>query len=206
MPPGQYTVVLTVDGQSYQQPLEVRKDPNTPGTLADIRAQTNLLLALQKDHAETGDVLSTVEHVRVQMQALATQLANDASAAAVRAATDSLEQQFIALEQRIVDLRMTGQGQDEVRYPVKLAGQIGWLAGGVDASDFAPTTQAVEVQIILAKQTQENRATLEKLVNDGLAKLNVQLRARGLKPIEARPVTTASATAEGEPQRTQRWN
>src|SRR4029078_4070280 len=57
MPPGQYTVVLTVDGQSYQRPLEVRKDPNTPGTLADIRAQTNLLIALQKDHAETGDVL-----------------------------------------------------------------------------------------------------------------------------------------------------
>jgi hypothetical protein len=62
----------------------------------------------------------------------------------------------------------------------------------------------VEVQTILAKQARENRATLEKLVNDGLAKLNVQLKARGLKPIEARPATTATTEgAEVQPQRPQ---
>jgi hypothetical protein len=184
MPPGRYTVVLTVNGQSYQQPLEVRKDPNTTGTEADIKAQTDLLLALQKDQAESADVLNTAENVRVQTQALTAQLASDASAASLRTSVDSLEQQFIALEQRIVDLRMTGRGQDEVRYPVKLGGQIDWLAGGVDASDFAPTTQHREVQTILAKQARDNRAMLDKLVGDALAKLNVQLRARGLKPIE----------------------
>ena len=30
MPPGRYTVKLTVGGQSFTQPLEVLKDPNSP--------------------------------------------------------------------------------------------------------------------------------------------------------------------------------
>jgi len=186
MPPGRYTVQLTVDGQSLQQPLEVRKDPNTIGTVADIRAQTDLLLALQQDHAATGEMLTTIESVRAQVQALGPQLASDATggAGAVRAASDSLEGQFMALEQKIIDLRLTGRGQDEVRYPVRVGGQLSYVAGGIAASDFAPTTQQREVQTILARQVKENRAELDRLINQELPKLNAMLRSRGLRPIE----------------------
>src|SRR6266513_2054620 len=42
MPPGRYTVKLTVDGKSYTQPLEVRRDPNATATDIDIRAAADL--------------------------------------------------------------------------------------------------------------------------------------------------------------------
>ncbi len=42
MPPGVYTVRLTVAGKSYTQPVTVVNDPRSPATAADVRAQYGL--------------------------------------------------------------------------------------------------------------------------------------------------------------------
>jgi len=175
MPPGKYTVKLTASGQTFTQPLEVLRDPNQAETLADIRASANALLALQKDHAGAGEMLNQIERVRSQIQAL--------GSADVRAAGDSLEHKFMDVEGQLVDLRMTGRGQDEVRWPVQAAGQLNYLAGGIAASDFAPTTQQREVQGILARNVRATRGALDQLLAKDLPAFNALLRAKGLKII-----------------------
>src|SRR5260370_4409491 len=51
VPPGVYTVRLTVAGKRYTQPVTVVNDPRSPATVADVRAQyglqTRLVAALQ---------------------------------------------------------------------------------------------------------------------------------------------------------------
>src|SRR6266566_3360221 len=39
VPPGAYTLRLTVDGKTYSQPVTVVNDPRSPATVADVRAQ-----------------------------------------------------------------------------------------------------------------------------------------------------------------------
>src|SRR5688500_2934074 len=85
MPPGSYTVKLTVDGQSYSQPLEVRKDPNSSATLQDIQAANALLLELQRDIDAAARMLISIESARQQVQ-------NLTGSAELGAAADSLEQ------------------------------------------------------------------------------------------------------------------
>jgi hypothetical protein len=181
MPPGRYTVRLTVDGKTQEQPLEVLKDPNQKETDQDIRASTDLLLAIQNDMNNASEMLGTIETVRSQIEALAPQLAN---AAEVRATADDVAKKFLGVEGNLVDPRLTGRGQDEVRYPVKLGGQLNWLAGGVSASDYAPTTQQGQVQQVLDKQARDTRDALQRLIAGDLARLNAQLKAKGLKTIE----------------------
>jgi photosystem II stability/assembly factor-like uncharacterized protein len=175
MPPGKYTVKLTAGGQTFTQPLEVRRDPNQAESLAEIRASADALLALQKEHASTIEMLNQIESVRAQVQAL--------GSADVRAAGDSLERKFMDVEGRIVDLRMTGRGQDEVRWPVQAGGQLSYLAGTIGASDFAPTSQQREVQTILVKNVRDTRAALDQLLRVDLPAFNALLRAKGLKII-----------------------
>jgi hypothetical protein len=182
MPPGSYTVRLTVAGQSYTQPLEVRKDPNSAATDQDIRASTDLLLALQKDLSTTAQILNNIESVRLQLQRLGTPRE-------IHSAAEVLEQKFIAVEQNILDLRLTGRGQDEVRWPVKLGGQLSYLAGGVSASDFTPTAQQREVQQLLARQVQDNQNSLDRLIQGDLTAFNDKLKSRGIQPIETTPAT-----------------
>ena len=181
MPPGRYTVKLTVDGQSFTQPLEIRRDPNSAATLADIKASTDLLLALQATANTTIDMLHSIEAVRSQ---IVTMNGVSTTPADVKAAGDSLDRKFIGVEQTIVDLRLTGHGQDEVRWPVQLGGQLSYLAGGIGASDFAPTSQQRGVNDVLVKQMRDTRRALEQLMAKDLSAFNAMLRAKGLKTID----------------------
>ena len=179
MPPGRYMVRLTVPGLAPQtQPLTVLKDPNNMATVVEIQEQVRALTALQRDYAAASEMLSTIEKVRSQLQALRPQLGGDAAGA------DSLEGKFVGVEERLVDLRMTGRGQDGVRWPVRLLGQLDYLEGTISASDFAPTAQQKDVAVILAKETRDVNAALRALISKELADFNAMLRARGLKPIE----------------------
>jgi photosystem II stability/assembly factor-like uncharacterized protein len=175
MPPGKYTLKLTAAGQTFTQPLEVRRDPNQAESLAEIRAAADALLAIQKEHAATIEMLNQIERVRAQIQAL--------GSADVRTAGDSLENKFMDVERQLVDLRMTGRGQDEVRWPVRTAGQLSYLAGGIGASDFAPTSQQREVQTVLVKNARATRGALDQLLRVDLPAFNALLRAKGLKMI-----------------------
>jgi photosystem II stability/assembly factor-like uncharacterized protein len=181
VPPGRYTVKLTVDGKSYTQPLEVRRDPNSAATVADIKASTDLLFAMQATSNATVDMLHSIEAVRSQV---ATMNAVSSTPADVKSAGDTLDRKFIDVEQTIVDLRLTGRGQDEVRWPVKLGGQLSYLAGGIGSSDFAPTAQQKGVNEILVKRMRDTRQALEQLMSKDLAAFNALLRAKGLKTID----------------------
>ena len=184
MPPGRYTVKLTVDGQSFSQPLDVRKDPNETVSDADIKAATDQLLVVQNELNASADVLNTIETVRAQVGTLKALIAADRNNADLAPAADSLEQKFIALEMNLVDLRMTGRGQDGVRWPVKLGGQLGYLNNGIAASDFAPTAQQRDVHTGLEKQVRDNRTSLEQLIQRDLKAFNDRLKAKGLKTID----------------------
>ncbi len=185
MPPGRYTVRLTAAGKTMTQPLDVLKDPNERVTALDMTASTDLLKKVQADMTTSADMLLTIESVRAQLDSLAAQIGGNSSMADVRAQGDSLGHKFVVTEGNLIDARMTGRGQDEVRYPAKLGAQLNYLAGGIAASDFAPATQQQKVGQVLAKQVRDTHAALQSLINTDLAKFNTLLRSRGLKTIDA---------------------
>jgi hypothetical protein len=184
MPPGRYTVRLTAAGKTMTQPLEVLKDPNERVTALDMTASIDLLKKVQADMTTSADMLLTIESVRAQLDSLAAQTGNS-SMADVRSQGDSLGRKFVVVEGNLIDVRMTGRGQDEVRYPAKLGAQLNYVAGGIAASDFAPAAQQQKVSQVLAKQVRDTHAALQSLINTDLAKFNTLLRSRGLKTIDA---------------------
>ena len=185
MPPGRYTVRLTAAGKTMTQPLEVLKDPSETVTALDMAASTELLKKVQSDMTTSAEMLLAIESVRAQLDSLAAQIGGNSSMADVRAQGDSLGRKFVVTEGSLIDVRMTGRGQDEVRYPAKLGAQLNYLAGGIAASDFAPAAQQQKVGQVLAKQVRDTHAALQSLINTDLAKFNTLLRSRGLKTIDA---------------------
>ena len=180
MPPGTYTVKLSVGGQDFSQPLVLRKDPNSGGSEQEIATQDSMLLDLQNDFGGTVGLINQIEMVRSQLVTLRSVLAADRAAADIRAAADSLEQKFITVEEDLHQLRLTGRGQDEVRWPAKLAAQISYLAGGVSAADFAPTQQQREVRQLVGQQLRASRTRFDQLVAQDLAQFNTLLKQKNV--------------------------
>jgi photosystem II stability/assembly factor-like uncharacterized protein len=82
--PGQYQVVLSVNGQEYRQPLTVRSDPRISASEADLRAQ----LALEQKLAQAMDVSYQAWE---QVHAARTALAEDRKSLTAKDALDSVK-------------------------------------------------------------------------------------------------------------------
>ena len=180
VPPGTYTVRLSAAGQTLTQPVEVLKDPNSGGSLEEIRAQHTLARAIHADVDTTVAMINTVEGVRGQIAALKAALTGDDKAADLRAAADSLDRQYVALEEELFQLRVTGRGQDLVRWPMKLAEQLIYLANEVGSSDTAPKDAQREVHAVLQQRVRTSRGALDRLTNENLAAFRKRLRDRNV--------------------------
>ena len=176
LPPGRYTVRLNAAGQSMEQPLTVVKDPHSAGSEADIAAQVAFLREVRADVVAAGEAVHRVEAIRVQLETMSRFADEDELAEAIT----TLQGQLVDLQSNMVDLRLTGQGQDGVRFEARLLQKLGYLTGAIAGADFPPTDQELEVKVLLHEQLQEHLEALDALVRDEVAALNEMLRARGM--------------------------
>ena len=121
-----------------------------------------------------------IEAVRVQLDTL-----TRAGDGGIRTAAESLQQQLVDLEMNLVDLRLTGRGQDGVRFASKLISKLGYLANGISSSDYQPTAQHGEVQRLLGRELRGHLAALDALMARDLARLNALLKERGMPAVVA---------------------
>jgi photosystem II stability/assembly factor-like uncharacterized protein len=183
MPPGTYTVKLSAGGQELSQPLIVKKDPNSGGTEADISTQTEMMIDLRKDLDSGARMVNQIELIRSQLEQLVATLATTSNSTSVKSAADSLDKKLIEIEENLIQRKLTGQGQDTVRYPPKLLSKIGYLAGGLASGDFGPTKQQREVHALFKQQLAGLRKRLDDVLNQDLTALNKLLADSGNKTV-----------------------
>ncbi|MFV1986240.1 MAG: WD40/YVTN/BNR-like repeat-containing protein [Gemmatimonadota bacterium] len=176
MPPGQYTVRLSVNGETHEQPLTVIKDPHSGGTAQDIAEQVAFVRAVREDVVEAGEAVRRVEEIRVQLQTIA-RFSDDDD---LNDAIEALEENLVELQMNMVDLRLTGQGQDGVRFGATLLQKLTYLSRGLTTADFGPTDQEEEVRAILRTRLEEHLAALEALIDSEVADVNQLLRSKGM--------------------------
>jgi len=193
-PPGTYTVKLTVEGKEYTQPLKVLKDPHSNGTEGDIQIQTKVVTSLSGEMNALVDGVNEIESLRSQLADLKSALADDENSSAVRTAADQLDSKIIEVEDNLIRLKVTGRGQDGVRWRPKLIDKIGYLADEVESSDFQPTTQQVAVHDELKEQGATYRQRLKLLLEKDVAAFNALLRQRNVPNV----ITHVSPGAEGK--------
>jgi photosystem II stability/assembly factor-like uncharacterized protein len=182
-PPGTYTVTLDVDGEQHTQQLDVLRDPNSDGTLATITAQFDLMSEIRNDYDAAVDAINRIEWVRRQLYDLVDVLEDQGNATDLIEGTADLDASLIEIEEELIQLRSTGTGQDGVRYPAKVTGQLRHLANGVGTADFVPTDQQGEVQVLLRNVLTNARTNLETVLSEDLAAFNRLLAERGLNPL-----------------------
>jgi photosystem II stability/assembly factor-like uncharacterized protein len=185
-PPGTYTVTLTVGEEKFSQKLNVLKDPHSSGSESDIQTQTQLLAALREEMNTIAASANQIESVRAQIAALEKELGTDDAAKAIRKAADELAEKLVAVEGKVLQLKATGRGQDDVRWAPMVIQKINYLATEVGSSDFPPTTQQVAVADELKQQGEKFVQEYQQLAAKDLAAFNVMLRERNISNIIAK--------------------
>ena len=97
--------------------------------------------------------------------------------------SQALTRKLIGVEESLIQLRLTGTGQDGVRWPARVSERLRYLIGNTATGDYRPTDQAGEVHQVLKLELEQARRNLQAILQADLPALNRLLQARNLPGI-----------------------
>ena len=182
-PPGTYTVTLAARGQTFTQPLELRKDPQSGGSEETVRANVALVQSIQQDMRSVVEMVNSLELTRGRYATTLTLINADSAKAeqqkGLRASIDSLDKTLETLEEKLFQRRTTGRGQDDVRWSPRLAEQLEYLAFSVGGSDYAPTASQKEVAALLHQRATAVKAEYDQVATKDVSAMNERIKSAG---------------------------
>ena len=182
--PGSYTIKLKVNGRELSENLDVRKDPRSAGTAADIEEQVKLQLEIRDDLNACSDMVSRLERMRRQLYELRDALSTRKDAAETIAAVDAFDAKCRSVEYELFQKTIAEGDTKSFRDPQKIYMKLAVLAGDLSSSvDFAPNKQQREVHAILKERLDVQKARFEELLAKDLPAFNAMLKENGIAGI-----------------------
>jgi len=170
---GNYSVVLTVGGKSYTQPLTLKIDPRVTATSADLQKQFDLSKQLY-------DAWLSLEPVNAELEELSKQLAELKK----RAGQTPLAARIDDLEKKLAELSGTPNRRPGAALNLSLLGNLQTVFGRIQDVDAAPVpnVEAAARQIINdSKSTVERWEIIEK---QDIPLIRQQLKENGLPELK----------------------
>jgi photosystem II stability/assembly factor-like uncharacterized protein len=175
--PGQYTLVLTVNGKTYSQPLTIQMDPRVKTPAAGLLQQFQASQQLYNDLLMVVPTADQVDAVRKQLD----DLRPKAGQGDLGTAMDALNQKLQALAGGVT--RRPGAGTE----PPNLGNtrtRLLALLGVLQEADVAPTTQAVSAERELNQTAPALLQQWQRIKLQDIPALNTQLRNANLPELK----------------------
>ncbi|HMJ57846.1 MAG TPA: hypothetical protein VK467_01840, partial [Gemmatimonadales bacterium] len=199
VPPGTYTLRLTVDGKSYTQPLTVVNDPRSPATAADVRAQYHLQTKIAAGMRESWDGYQQVAALRALVAVDTAMLEGEAFDSTLAAVGGNPESR-----------RGGGGGFGGGPAPaptfVSVNGSLASQINALENGDMAPTEAMQRAYVAGCTELKTAVAAWQTAATTGLAAFNGVLAQRNLRTITAPsgglpvPACALPATAAPRPR------
>ncbi len=160
VPPGNYTIKMTLDGVSQEQDFKVLADPRYESTPEDLEEQFQYLLSVRDKLTETHKTIKLIRSYRSELDSLQTKPSN---LEAILAEMDEIEKTLYQTQNK--------SGQDPLNFPIRLNNKLAHLSSVVGNGDYRPTDQAEEVRRDLTGKIDEQLSRFLKLEQAQLSKL-----------------------------------
>ena len=139
--PGKYQVRLTVDGKSYNAPLELKLDPRLNVSQADLQKQFDLAIQIRDQISSVYNAVNQIQDVRAQVDGLKRRLPD--SAKPVLTAAVDLDQKLLSVRDDLIQAKVKAN-EDSLAYPQRVDSKLASVALVVsDGTDSAPTEAAI---------------------------------------------------------------
>jgi photosystem II stability/assembly factor-like uncharacterized protein len=138
--PGVYTAKLTVDGKTYSQTFEAKKDPRISTTPEDFESQLALELQIRDKLTKAHEAILNIRSIRQQVEELSGRIENKeviAKAKALVAELTSVEEALYQTKNRA--------SEDPLNFPIRLNNKMASLLGAIQSADARPTSQEQQV-------------------------------------------------------------
>jgi hypothetical protein len=171
--PGDYSVVLTVDGKSFTQPLRVKMDPRVKASAADLAQQ----FELSKELYEVRPALETLNNNLSRWSA-------EVGKAKALAGQNAVTAELDALHKKLAEIAGPPKPRASTTLSLELLDQLKTLFGRLQSVDAAPAPAIRAAVADLLRESQSVKERWRVLEAQDVPALNRQLEAAGFKKIE----------------------
>jgi photosystem II stability/assembly factor-like uncharacterized protein len=191
--PGNYTVRLTVDGRTYEQPLVVKMDPRITTSLADLRKQFGMESGSVEGMHQSYEALAQVRSVRAQLKELAARAGKGRLAEAIATLDKKAAELEGAAQSSFYGLPPKGKERENL---ATLNQHLAGVLAVADSADAAPTSQATAVFAELRTALESLLSVWKNAKEQDIPALNKQLKEAGLSEVEANKPRAQGPSAE----------
>jgi hypothetical protein len=184
--PGKYQARVNVGSHTETVGFEVRPDPRSNASPADLEAQFRFLIAVRDKITETHRAIKQIRDLREQLTNLQKRLKDKLEFSEVVEEIKSFEKQMTAIEEALYQTKAKSS-QDVLNFPIRLNNKLVSLAGGVSDGDNRPTDQSVAVQEELTKAVDAELSKLRTIVESDMARFNALLAQKKVPGVFTEP-------------------
>ncbi len=157
VPPGTYTLSLTIGGQTSTQKVEVDNDPRVHATQADMEQRFQMEQAVLHQISQLDVALNRMDAIKAQVKALQQAVKDTPNEQPVKAAAEALDKGIKAAMELITS--NVQAGESSLRTPDKLREHLFGLAYLLEGADDAPAPAVLDLKTAL---DEEYRPAIEK--------------------------------------------
>jgi photosystem II stability/assembly factor-like uncharacterized protein len=174
-PPGDYQVKLTVDGQTFAQPLVVTRHPLRNATDADLKEQFDLAVQIRDKVSEANNAVIVIRNIKEQVKERLTKSTDSRLADTAGKLTSGLS----SVEEAIYQVR-NQSNQDPLNFPIKINNRLASLLRVVNAGDGKPIANAYPIFKDLSAELKLQTDKLQQVLTTDLPEFNKEATRLGL--------------------------
>jgi photosystem II stability/assembly factor-like uncharacterized protein len=177
--PGEYKVVLTVDGESVSQPITILADPNAESDLAGMKQQFDFITEINKTVDKAHKSIKKIRKINKQLKAFQEQYKDNDEVRTLVEKAKKLSEEFSEIEKALYQTQ-NKSGQDPLNFPIRLTNKLAHLNSLVGMDDFPPTQQDIAVKNELTTQITVQLQSFTTLVTNEILQFNQQFNTLNL--------------------------
>ncbi len=176
--PGPYQARLTVDGQTFTQPMTVKRHPLYTITDADMKAQFDLASRIRDKVNEANNAIIQIRRIKKDLKDR-TDKTNSADAKAI---AEQFTRELTAVEEDVYQVR-NQSNQDPLNFPIKTNNRLASLLRVVGTGEGRPIGNAEPIFEDLQKELKAETDRLQKALGTYLPRFNQLANRLGIEPI-----------------------
>lgn len=171
--PGDYSVELSVNGKTQEQPFQIIKDPRVTYSVEELQSQHDFITAVNNKVTEAHEAIIEMRSLKKQMK----NFAKDHEDEKISAEITRIDSTLSEIEKTLYQTQNRSR-QDPLNFPIRLTNKLAHLNSLCQMSDGPPTASMLEVKKELTTRIDEQLNDYQAVKQADIKKLNDLIRSQ----------------------------
>ena len=169
--PGDYKVVLNVNGRNQNHLFTIESDPRAEVTVSEMQKQYDFVSDINRTIDKAHQSIKKIRTITAQLDAFSKQYKDEEITKALVEKAKAMKEKFGEVEKALYQTK-NRSNQDPLNFPIRLTNKLGHLNSLVAMDDFPPTEQDIAVKNELTGKINAQLEIFDTLISDEIQEFN----------------------------------